>query len=688
MLLLINIEKFIKNNHAFLPTMFNTNKLQTLKVDKQSFDFEDDTTHKASVKETIFQYLQTEKALREIGRVVVPQEILKYIQNKELRETLEKEIKEGEKVTIDFGNKDVSFLTRVDLAEAYIDYRVAQHISENETFEINFSDEKSYERLEDRLSKPIGSEYEEKVKLRSDIFSGKDRFSEPDSERKKALEELVKKEGHKKAAIADCNMTEKDIEKAEKYDLLRSILQINGKVERKAYGVFIGQSKEYEKLDPEDQSYINRILFRNLEKARRIKAAQIFFENGITQKDVDKILIDIILGRPTLLSRLGNKELIDYISSLDSLKKELSKSYMEREKQRLEREHIERLSFDNPEYDLKELYEAADYALEKLAPKETGLIPSSIRALMMPESGHLRMKQKRRKRDFFLSESTHPDNFPIDFVEDTLPEEPKSTKGKEETPEESEIKEPKNFFDIFEFKEGKTKKDVWNAYQRLTGSLYGTFRGSYDELHSGCDLYLRLHKDGKLIGILVPLYEKDEKEIEFDFLQPSEEAKLRVFGDYIPHNINRLKIALRNEMDDNSEIKKLMKSNFEDLSPIVETEIYEKAKHRDYTDQFTRLAERLNVSIPLIHRDISEFYGLLDINPNASKEEIKKAFKRKALKFHPDKTQDPKEKIEYHDRFIHFKEARDTLTRLTPSNMGEEYKVCTYVGRISEFLNN
>ena len=54
-----------------------------------------------------------------------------------------------------------------------------------------------------------------------------------------------------------------------------------------------------------------------------------------------------------------------------------------------------------------------------------------------------------------------------------------------------------------------------------------------------------------------------------------------------------------------------------------------------------------------------DYYAVLELEKSASKAEIKKAFKRKAMKFHPDRNPDSKDAEE---KFKEAKEAHDILT--------------------------
>jgi DnaJ-class molecular chaperone len=59
---------------------------------------------------------------------------------------------------------------------------------------------------------------------------------------------------------------------------------------------------------------------------------------------------------------------------------------------------------------------------------------------------------------------------------------------------------------------------------------------------------------------------------------------------------------------------------------------------------------------------MSNYYELLDINKNANKDDIKNAYKKLALKYHPDKTQDCNKKKEYEEKFKQISEAYEVLS--------------------------
>tara|TARA_Y100000741_G_scaffold314750_1_gene260306 strand:+ start:299 stop:739 length:441 start_codon:yes stop_codon:yes gene_type:complete len=57
---------------------------------------------------------------------------------------------------------------------------------------------------------------------------------------------------------------------------------------------------------------------------------------------------------------------------------------------------------------------------------------------------------------------------------------------------------------------------------------------------------------------------------------------------------------------------------------------------------------------------MKNYYNILEINKNATKEEIKSAYKKLALKYHPDKNQKNKEAAE--DKFKEISEAYEVLS--------------------------
>ena len=56
------------------------------------------------------------------------------------------------------------------------------------------------------------------------------------------------------------------------------------------------------------------------------------------------------------------------------------------------------------------------------------------------------------------------------------------------------------------------------------------------------------------------------------------------------------------------------------------------------------------------------YYEILEINKNASKDEIKNSYKKLALKYHPDRNQDNNKKIEYENKFKEISEAYEILS--------------------------
>jgi DnaJ-class molecular chaperone len=55
-----------------------------------------------------------------------------------------------------------------------------------------------------------------------------------------------------------------------------------------------------------------------------------------------------------------------------------------------------------------------------------------------------------------------------------------------------------------------------------------------------------------------------------------------------------------------------------------------------------------------------KYYKILELQPNASKEDIKRAYKKLAMKYHPDKNQDDKDKAE--NKFKEISEAYEILS--------------------------
>lgn len=71
-----------------------------------------------------------------------------------------------------------------------------------------------------------------------------------------------------------------------------------------------------------------------------------------------------------------------------------------------------------------------------------------------------------------------------------------------------------------------------------------------------------------------------------------------------------------------------------------------------------------------------DYYKLLGVSRNASDKEIKKAFKKMSIKYHPDKYKDAKEKEKAKDKFVKIANAYETLTdpnkKAAYDNGGEE----------------
>ena len=63
-----------------------------------------------------------------------------------------------------------------------------------------------------------------------------------------------------------------------------------------------------------------------------------------------------------------------------------------------------------------------------------------------------------------------------------------------------------------------------------------------------------------------------------------------------------------------------------------------------------------------------EYYKILGVNSNSSQEEIKKAYKKSAMKWHPDRNKDNKEKAEKE-----FKKITTAYTVLSDPNKKDIY---------------
>ena len=61
--------------------------------------------------------------------------------------------------------------------------------------------------------------------------------------------------------------------------------------------------------------------------------------------------------------------------------------------------------------------------------------------------------------------------------------------------------------------------------------------------------------------------------------------------------------------------------------------------------------------------DLTKYFNILELKPNSSKDDIKKAYKKLAIKYHPDKqnNKSDEEKIEAEQKFKEIAEAYDIL---------------------------
>ena len=64
-----------------------------------------------------------------------------------------------------------------------------------------------------------------------------------------------------------------------------------------------------------------------------------------------------------------------------------------------------------------------------------------------------------------------------------------------------------------------------------------------------------------------------------------------------------------------------------------------------------------------------DYYSVLDVRPTATLEEIKKAYKKKALQFHPDKNDSP----EAEERFKQIAEAYEVLSDAKKRQVYDQY---------------
>jgi curved DNA-binding protein CbpA len=67
---------------------------------------------------------------------------------------------------------------------------------------------------------------------------------------------------------------------------------------------------------------------------------------------------------------------------------------------------------------------------------------------------------------------------------------------------------------------------------------------------------------------------------------------------------------------------------------------------------------------------LQEYYSLLDLNPGATADEIKKAYRLKAKRYHPDTNPSP----EAHFQFIRIKEAFDILLKVNNLEIFRKYR--------------
>jgi len=71
-------------------------------------------------------------------------------------------------------------------------------------------------------------------------------------------------------------------------------------------------------------------------------------------------------------------------------------------------------------------------------------------------------------------------------------------------------------------------------------------------------------------------------------------------------------------------------------------------------------------------------YTILNLSPNASIDDVKKAFKNIALKSHPDKLNDIKDPIEKNKRIKEFMDASNAYNKILNSNSSNDYDFCDF----------
>lgn len=75
-----------------------------------------------------------------------------------------------------------------------------------------------------------------------------------------------------------------------------------------------------------------------------------------------------------------------------------------------------------------------------------------------------------------------------------------------------------------------------------------------------------------------------------------------------------------------------------------------------------------------------DYYKILGVNENSTKEEIKKAYRRLALKYHPDKSKDPKAEEK-------FKEITEAYAVLSDDKKRKQYDLQKHSNTEKDFLS-
>ncbi len=331
--------------------MDDATQLLRQELSRQFFDFHDNL-HKSAVKECVYQYLIIEQIMGRVGKVTIPQRVVHFVQDVKVRKSLEERI-EGHDFSLDFSNRDVPFSLRTHLLEAYVHHQVATYLEGLGEFQVHLS-----ARMGDALSKPVGYEFEKHIKAQM----GNRNLPQ---EARDAIPKLVEQFGA--ATVAQqLHMMDSTVNEAYANDLWRSLIQKPGAEPRRgAYGTFVARSEQYIRLPPDHKIYINKILFDNLHKARRLRFAQLT-QGPFDDKKPDDFALDfhlVVNGFMRGGASLNNLVTVDG-----------------------------KYTFNSRDNDLAKAYDLADLLLDEYFQLETALMTVSQTSLDVPHTRHLRKK--------------------------------------------------------------------------------------------------------------------------------------------------------------------------------------------------------------------------------------------------------------------------------------------------------